>query len=119
MPLSAAEADILRLQPLEAEQGTKVFYAARGYGSGDSERMATHFVLNTGAKIPSVGLGTWQADNGLVGDAVYAAVKVSKSIVDPCSPGSWFQLVLFLLSLWMFICHFCVHLGQISVLQST
>ena len=43
-------------------------------------RMATHFVLNTGAKIPSVGLGTWQSDNGLVGDAVYAAVKVSPSL---------------------------------------
>jgi hypothetical protein len=39
--------------------------------------MATHFVLNTGAKIPSVGLGTWQADPAVVGDAVYAAVKVS------------------------------------------
>jgi hypothetical protein len=38
--------------------------------------MARHFVLNTGAKIPSVGLGTWQADPGVVGDAVYTAVKV-------------------------------------------
>jgi hypothetical protein len=38
--------------------------------------MASHFVLNTGAKIPSVGLGTWQAAPGVVGDAVYAAVKV-------------------------------------------
>lgn len=34
------------------------------------------FELNTGAKIPSVGLGTWQADPGVVGDAVAAAVKV-------------------------------------------
>jgi diketogulonate reductase-like aldo/keto reductase len=34
------------------------------------------FELNTGAKIPSVGLGTWQADPGLVGNAVDAAVKV-------------------------------------------
>ena len=34
--------------------------------------MATHFVLNTGAKIPLV---------GLVGDAVYAAVKVSPSLI--------------------------------------
>ncbi|KAM0901210.1 hypothetical protein ACQ4PT_020136 [Festuca glaucescens] len=38
--------------------------------------MARHFVLNTGAKIPSVGLGTWQAAPGVVGDAVYAAVKI-------------------------------------------
>ncbi|KAM1038017.1 hypothetical protein ACFX13_033482 [Malus domestica] len=34
------------------------------------------FELNTGAKIPSVGLGTWQSSPGLVGDGVHAAVKV-------------------------------------------
>lgn len=34
------------------------------------------FQLNTGAKIPSVGLGTWQSDPGVVADAVTAAVKV-------------------------------------------
>jgi len=39
--------------------------------------MAGHFVLNTGAKIPSIGLGTWQADPAVVGEAIYAAVKVS------------------------------------------
>lgn len=38
------------------------------------------FELNTGAKIPSVGLGTAQADPGLFGDAVEAAVKVSQSL---------------------------------------
>lgn len=34
------------------------------------------FELNTGAKIPSVGLGTWRADPGVVADAVTAAIKV-------------------------------------------
>ncbi|XP_062231559.1 NADPH-dependent aldo-keto reductase, chloroplastic-like [Phragmites australis] len=46
--------------------------------------MAGQFVLNTGAKIPSVGLGTWQAEPGVVGDAVFAAVKAGYRHID-CS----------------------------------
>jgi hypothetical protein len=34
------------------------------------------FELNTGAKIPSVGFGTGQADPGLVGEAIATAIKV-------------------------------------------
>lgn len=49
--------------------------------------MARHFVLNTGATVPSVGLGTWQAQPGVVGDAVYAAVKVRVLLVRVLSHG--------------------------------
>lgn len=37
--------------------------------------LPTHFTLNNGKKIPSVGLGTWQSPPGQVRDAVAYAIK--------------------------------------------
>ncbi|BAH91382.1 Os01g0847800 [Oryza sativa Japonica Group] len=47
--------------------------------------MATHFTLNTGARIPSVGLGTYKAGTGVVADVVSAAVKAGYRHID-CAP---------------------------------
>ncbi|KAG2618840.1 hypothetical protein PVAP13_3NG141347 [Panicum virgatum] len=44
--------------------------------------MTESFVLNTGARIPSVGLGVWQIQPDAVGNAIYAAVKAGYRHID-------------------------------------
>lgn len=54
------------------------------------------FKLNTGATIPAVGLGTWQAPKGEVGKAVEHALKSGYKHIDAAwcyqvSPSSEFK----------------------------
>lgn len=43
-------------------------------------KLIKFFELNTGAKIPSLGLGTWQAEPGVVAEALTTAIQVSKTL---------------------------------------
>ncbi|KAK9154369.1 hypothetical protein Sjap_001849 [Stephania japonica] len=53
---------------------------------GSDSDSVLRFELNTGAKMPAVGLGTWKADPGAVGEVVIAAVKIHWPI--RTKPGS-------------------------------
>jgi len=43
-------------------------------------KLIQFFELNTGAKIPSVGLGTWQAEPGIVAKTLTTAIEVTKTL---------------------------------------
>jgi len=47
--------------------------------------LPTHFTLNTGAKIPAVGFGTWQAPPGQVEKAVEIALNSGYKHIDCAS----------------------------------
>jgi glycerol 2-dehydrogenase (NADP+) len=47
-----------------------------------STELPSDFALNTGATIPAIGLGTWQAKPGEVKDAVKHALSVGYRHID-------------------------------------
>ena len=53
------------------------------------------FQLNTDARIPSVALGMWQSDPGLVGEAVTTAIKVFLSLSLSLSLSHFFFFFIF------------------------
>ncbi|PVH74604.1 glycerol dehydrogenase Gcy1 [Cadophora sp. DSE1049] len=50
-----------------------------------AEKLPTHFTLNTGAKIPAIGFGTWKAAKGEAGKAVALAFEAGYRHFD-CAP---------------------------------
>ncbi|XP_028548917.1 aldo-keto reductase family 4 member C10-like isoform X1 [Dendrobium catenatum] len=49
---------------------------------GKGSRAENYFVLNTGAKIPAIGLGTWQSEGDICIEAVTAALKAGYRHID-------------------------------------
>ncbi|TFK40509.1 NADP-dependent oxidoreductase domain-containing protein [Crucibulum laeve] len=57
--------------------------AQRNMSTGNN--LPSHFKLPSGDKIPSVALGVWRAEKGIVGDAVKTALKAGYRHID----GAW------------------------------
>lgn len=89
----------LKKKAVECDTTVLQLFVSHRIASGTYPRMSSSssnasFKLNTGATIPAVGLGTWQAPKGEVGKAVEHALKSGYTHIDAawcyqvCPPSS-------------------------------
>jgi len=73
----------------EPFKGKRIVFAAIGQGAKPVTDTTTHLVLNTGDKLPSLGLGLWKMPADSCTDIVYNAIKNGYRLLDSaCDYGN-------------------------------
>ncbi len=64
-------------------------FAAIGKGTKPVTDITTHLVLNSGDKLPQLGLGLWKMPGNICSDVVYNAIKNGYRLLDSaCDYGN-------------------------------
>jgi hypothetical protein len=66
----------------EPFKGRRRCFAAIAKGTKPVEKVQTHLVLNSGDRMPMLGLGLWQMSNSGCEEAVYNAIKLGYRMLD-------------------------------------
>jgi len=62
--------------------GRRRVFAAIGHGTKEIDSKRTHLVLNSGDKMPQIGLGLWKIPKDICADTVYEAIKMGYRCLD-------------------------------------